>query len=158
MKLITDDNKIILYLNKMYIETLDFNDKEATEKYIKHLLTKLSNKYDIKFSGYYVVNLYVDMSYGVIVEAKKEELEYLDYFGNQIEMNTKVAYGSFLYEVSNIDSSVFNNFYVYKLKDRLFLRLKNNLSDIDMGRLVECSNIIYGKEADKIIKRAKLVR
>ena len=158
MKLVTNDDTIILYLNRMYIQSLDFKDKEATEKYMKYMLAKLSTKYDVKISGYYIVNLYVDMSYGVIIEAKKEELEYLDYFSNQIEMNTKVTHGSFLYEISNIDEEMFNNFYIYKLDDKLFLRVKKELSDIEMGKIIELSKIVYGKKADNIIRKARIVR
>ena len=158
MKLVTDGDKVILYLNKMYIQTLDFKDKEVAEKYLKVLLNKLSLKYDMNFNGYYLVHIYIDMSYGVIIEAKKEDLEYLDYFNNQIELNTKITHGSFLYEISDLNSDYFNNFYVYKLKDKLYLRTKQEVSDFEMGTIIEKARIIYGKEADKIIRKAYLVR
>ena len=158
MKLVTDGDKVILYLNKMYIQSLDFKDKEVAEKYLKVLLNKLSLKYDMNFNGYYLVHIYIDMSYGVIIEAKKEDLEYLDYFNNQIELNTKIIHGSFLYEISDLNSDYFNNFYVYKLKDKLYLRTKQEVSDFEMGTIIEKARIIYGKEADKIIRKAYLVR
>ena len=158
MKLTLTDDKVILYINRMYIESLDLKDKEETEKYIEKSLQKFRNKYDIKINGYYIVNLYVDMSYGLIIEMRKEELEYLDYFSNQIEMNTRVIHGSFLYEISDIDMDSFKYFYVYKLNGRLFLRVKKDLSDIEMGKLIEMSKIIYGKEAEQIIKMAEIVR
>ena len=158
MKLVTDGDKVILYLNKMYIQSLDFKDKEVAEKYLKVLLNKLALKYDMNFNGYYLVHIYIDMSYGVIIEAKKEDLEYLDYFNNQIELNTKITHGSFLYEISDLNSDYFNNFYVYKLKDKLYLRTKQEVSDFEMGTIIEKARIIYGKEADKIIRKAYLVR
>lgn len=158
MKLITNGDMIVLYLNRMYIRSLDFTDKEATEKYMKRLLMKISNKYDIKIDGYYVVNLYVDMNYGVVIEIIKEELEYLDYFANQIEINTKVTEGSFLYEVYNFDTSLFKKFVVYKIKDKLYLRVKESISDLEMGKVLESANIIYGAKANEIIKKAKVVR
>ena len=123
MKLITNGDMIILYLNKMYIRSLDFTDKEVTEKYMKRLLTKISNKYDIEIDGYYVVNLYVDMNYGVVIEIQKEELEYLDYFSNQIEINTKVVEGSFLYNIDNFDDSLLKKFIIYKIKDKFYHEL-----------------------------------
>ncbi len=158
MKLITNGDMIVLYLNRMYISSLDFTDKEATEKYMKRLLIKISNKYDINIDGYYVVNLYVDMNYGVVIEIVKEELEYLDYFANQIEINTKVTKGSFLYEVYNFDNSLLKKFIVYKIKDKLYLRVKDTISDLEMGKLIENSNIIYGNKANDIIRKAKIVR
>jgi len=158
MKLITNGDMIVLYLNRMYISSLDFTDKEATEKYMKCLLMKISNKYDINIDGYYVVNLYVDMNYGVVIEIIKEELEYLDYFANQIEINTKVTEGSFLYEIYNFDISLLKKFIVYKIKDKLYIRVKESISDLEMGKMLECANIIYGAEANEIIKKAKVVR
>jgi len=158
MKLITDGDTIVLYLNKMYISTLDFTDKEATERYMKRLLMKISTKYDIVFDGYYVINLCVDMNYGVVIEVVKEELEYLDYFGNQIEINTKVTQGSFLYEISNYDKTLFKKFTVYKVKDKFYLRSKQIISDLEMGQMLEQAEIVYGKEADDIIRKAKIVR
>ena len=158
MKLITNGDMIILYLNKMYIRSLDFTDKEATEKYMKRLLTKISNKYDIEIDGYYVVNLYVDMNYGVVIEIIKEELEYLDYFSNQIEINTKVVEGSFLYNIDNFDDSLLKKFIIYKIKDKLYLRVKENISDLEMGKVLERAEIIYGAKANEIIKKAKIVR
>jgi len=158
MKLITNGDMIILYLNKMYIRSLDFTDKEVTEKYMKRLLTKISNKYDIEIDGYYVVNLYVDMNYGVVIEIQKEELEYLDYFSNQIEINTKVVEGSFLYNIDNFDDSLLKKFIIYKIKDKLYLRVKENISDLEMGKVLERAEIIYGAKANEIIKKAKIVR
>ncbi len=158
MKLITDGDMIILYLNKMYIRSLDFTDKEAIEKYMKRLLKKISNKYDMSFDGYYVVNLYVDVNYGVVIEIIKEELEYLDYFGNQVEINTNVSYDSFLYEMNNFDNSLFDNFLVYKIKDKLYIKIDEDISDVEMGKVLECCKIIYGTKADEIIKKARLVR
>lgn len=158
MKLITDGDKLILYLNKMYIKSLDFSDKEATEKYMKRLFTKISNKYDIEINGYYMVNLYVDANYGVVIEIIKEELEYLDYFSNQIEINTKVIEGSFLYEIADFDKSLLKKFIIYKIKDKLYLRVKESISDLEMGKVLESAEIVYGTKANEIIRKAKVVR
>lgn len=149
---------IILYLNRLYIESLDFTDKISVEKYLKQLLNKLKNKYDLEFDGYYDMTLYVDINYGVIIEVKKEELEYLDYFSNQIELNTKVVEGSFLYEVSLINDYLLKKVIVYKLDDKIYLRVKKDLSNIKMALLLETAQIVYGKQAEKIIRNAKVLR
>ncbi len=158
MKLIMIDDMIILYLNRLYIESLDFTDKISVEKYLKQLLNKLKNKYDLEFDGYYDMTLYVDINYGVIIEVKKEELEYLDYFSNQIELNTKVVEGSFLYEVSLINDYLLKKVIVYKLDDKIYLRVKKDLSNIEMALLLETAQIVYGKQAEKIIRNAKVLR
>lgn len=158
MKLVYEDDKLVLYLNKMYIHSLDFSDKEMLQKYMKRLFLKISTRYDIEFDGYYIVKLYVDMNYGVIIEVLKEELEYLDYFSNQIEMNTEVIHGSFLYEISDVNKQNLEYFVLYKFNDKLYIKVKNQVSDIQMGKLLEHSKIIYGIEADNIIRKGKIVR
>lgn len=159
MKLVYEDDKLILYLNKMYIHSLDFSDKEMVQKYMKRLFLKVSSRYDIEFDGYYIVKLYVDMNYGVIIEVIKEELEYLDYFSNQIEMNTEVIHGSFLYEISNIsEQHSLEKFVIYKFNDKLYIRVQSQVSDMQMGSVLEHAKIIYGTDADNIIKKGKIVR
>lgn len=157
MKVVMDDDLIILYLNRFYIESIDFSDKESLQKYLKKLLLKLQDNYSLEFNGYYNITLYVDKNYGVIIEVKKEELEYLDYFGNSLEINTKILEDSFLYEVNDID---FNDDYlVYILNDHVYIKFKKNISNVSMGFIIENVNrIIYGKESKRIIKRAKIVR
>ena len=158
MKLITMDDTFILFLNRLYIQTLDFSNKVLIEKYLKHLLFKIKNRYDIEFNGYYDVTIYVDINYGVIIEVKKEELEYLDYFNNQIEMNTKVIEDSFLYEMYETNKQIIKKFTIYKVHDKIYLRAKENLTNIEMGVLLEISKIIYGKEAEKVIRYGKVLR
>lgn len=158
MKLVYEDDKLVLYLNKMYIHSLDFSDKEMIQSYMKRLFLKVSSRYDIEFDGYYIVKLYVDMNYGVIIEVIKEELEYLDYFSNQIEMNTEVVHGSFLYEVSDVNEKNLDHFLLYKFNDKLYMRVKSQVDDMQMGNLIEHSKIIYGIEANNIIKKGKIVR
>lgn len=157
MKVVMDDDLIILYLNRFYIESIDFSDKESLQKYLKKLLLKLQDNYSLEFNGYYNITLYVDKNYGVIIEVKKEELEYLDYFGNSLEINTKILEDSFLYEVNDIE---FNDDYlVYILNDHVYIKFKKNISNVSMGFIIENVNrIIYGKETKRIIKRAKIVR
>lgn len=46
MKVVMDEGMVVLFLNKSYIESLDFGDKESTQKYLKQLLLKLRNNYD----------------------------------------------------------------------------------------------------------------
>lgn len=158
MKLLTLNNQITLYLNNMYLHNLDLENKDAIQNYIKQMFTKISIKYDIEFDGYYIVKLYVDKNYGIIIEIKKEELEYLDYFSNQIEINTEVTSDSFLYEIDDVDKNIFSKFIIYKLFDKLYLKIKNQLSNIEMGNILEHAQIIYGSKAKTIIKKGKIVR
>lgn len=157
MKLTVQNDKIILFLNKIYTGYLNFDNKESAEKYLKKLFLKLQNIYNLEFRGYYNMTLFDDKNYGIVVTIEKEDLEYLEYFGSQIEFNTKLVEDKFLYEVSNIDSFMQENFNIYKLKDKIFIKAKNDLTNIQTV-LEHIQKIIYGKEALRILKKAKKVR
>ena len=157
MKVVIKDDLIILFLNKDYISTLDLTDKETIHNYLKQLLLKLQNNYDLDFNGFYNMNLYIDKYYGVIIEVKKEELEYLDYF-TSTEINTKIIEDSFLYEITNIDDFNNNNYQIYTYKNHIYIKINNQLKSHEIGSLLEHTlKIIYGKERNKIIKKAKEV-
>ena len=156
MKVVINDDFIVLCLNRFYIKSIDFNDKEILQNYIKKLLLKLQDKYSLEFIGYYNITIYVDKNYGVIIEVKKEQLEYLDYFGSTLEINTRILEDSFLYEVSSVDFS--DNYLIYTLNGKIYIRIKKIISNVQMGTILEKVNkIIYGKERKKITKKAKVL-
>ena len=156
MKVVINDDFIVLCLNRFYIKSIDFNDKEILQNYIKKLLLKLQDKYSLEFIGYYNITIYVDKNYGVIIEVKKEQLEYLDYFGSTLEINTRILEDSFLYEVSSVDFS--DNYLIYTLNGKIYIRIKKIISNVQMGPILEKVNkIIYGKERKKITKKAKVL-
>mgnify|MGYP003313547090 CR=1 FL=1 len=157
MKIVYMKDTIVLFLNKTYIQRIDFTNKEATEKYIKGLLFKLKDSYGLTFKGYYDINLHVDICYGVIIEIIKEELEYFDYFNNQVEINTKIINDSFLYEVTDIDQFENAKFKIYFYNNNFYLQVLDK--QIDMGEVLEFTNrIIYGKEVCDVLKKALVVR
>ncbi|MBQ9011506.1 MAG: hypothetical protein IJ093_02535 [Bacilli bacterium] len=157
MKVLVNEKIITLFLNKLYIKNVDFENKETIEKYIKQVLNKLQNSYDLQFGGYYEMMMFIDDNYGIIINIKKEELEYLDYFTNKIEFNTKVEKDNFLYEVSNVDSNMKKSFIIYKNLDKIYLQAKNKKTNLE-EILEHIQKIIYGKESYKILKKAKIVR
>ena len=137
MKVTMNDQCIVIYLNKYIFKDIDLNNKEVLQKYIKGLLLKIQDNYFLKFTGYYNITLYVDKNYGIIMEIEKDELEYLNYFSTSLNCN----------------------YIVYVLDDKIYIKLKNSISNIMMGSMIEKVNkIIYGKEKKEIVKRAKIVR
>ncbi len=156
MKIVMKNKLIVLYLNKAYTKKIDFYSKESLQKYIKKLFVQLQNNYNLEFNGYYNVTLYIDKNYGVIIEIEKEELEYFEYFKNSIEINTKIIEDSFLYETNSIIKD--NNLLTYVLKEHIYFKIKNQIEDINMGKILEkTEKIIYGRERKNIIKKARIV-
>ena len=151
MKLINKDNKIIVFLNKQ------INFKQINlEKYFKKLFIKFKEDYHIELNGYYSINIYIDKFYGSVIEIENEDLDYYNYF-NQIDMEVKLNDNVFLYEIDYeyLNKSIINNSNIYKLKDKLYIQVKDNNI---LNKILEYSNIIYGEKIKYILRNSKKVK
>lgn len=160
MRLIIDEN-IVIFLDKIYLHTLDLTNQNLIEKKLIKLINKIQNKYNIDLNGYYNVFIYKDNNYGLIIDMQKEELEYLDYFNNQIELNIEVIEDSFLYQIEDIfwlNKSILNKCIIYKNGDTIYLKAKDNLNNFELGIILENGEIIYGKEAGNIKKKSQIIK
>ena len=160
MKVDINDNKIVVFLNKKNIDNIDFSDKKNLERNFKDLFLKLNHLYDIPLYGYYDVHVYINDHYGLILDIEKENFEYFDY-DNQIDMRITISKNNeLLYKLDDlldIDKNIINKSIIYKCKKELYLNIKEEFDNYEMGKLFEYSTLIYGPEADNIIKHGKLV-
>ena len=160
MKLIIDEN-IVFFLNKIYLDNMDLKDENPIEKKLIKLINKIQKQYNIDLNGYYNVYIYKDKNYGLIIEMEKEKLDYLDYFNNQIELNIEIIEDTFLYKIDNIftiDKTLLEKLIIYINKDEIYLKIKENINDIELGQIIENSQIIYGNKAKSIKKQSKIIR
>ncbi len=160
MKLIIDEN-IVFFLNKIYLDNIDIKDESLIEKKLIKLINKIQKQYNIDLNGYYNVYIYKDKNYGLIIEMEKEKLDYLDYFNNQIELNIEIIEDTFLYKIDNIftiDKTLLEKLIIYINKDEIYLKIKENINDIELGQIIENSQIIYGNKAKSIKKQSKIIR
>ncbi len=151
MKLISKDNKIIVFLYKR------INFKQINlENYFKKLFIKFKEDYHIELNGYYSINIYIDKFYGSVIEIENEDLDYYNYF-NQIDMEVKLNDNVFLYEMDYeyLNKSIINNSNIYKLKDKLYIQVKDNNI---LNKILEYSNIIYGDKIKYILRNSKKVK
>ena len=150
MKIINlDENCMTIFLNNYYFKSEETDIKKDLEGYFRNLFLKLQKYYDINISGYYNIDVYIDDNYGIIINLKKEEVEYFDYFDNQIDMRIVLKNNKFLYEISDIFN--INNIKdcdIYLYKDKCYIDLKNNINS--MLEIIEFVNIIYDDSVDKI--------
>ena len=112
MKLIIDNN-IVIFLGNFYIKNIDLKDYTQIEK----IIHKILKNHAVEINGYYNIYIYKDKNYGLIIDMQKEDIEYLDYFNNQIEFNIEIIEDSFLYEVEDIftlNKKIKNIFNIYK--------------------------------------------
>ena len=132
-----------IYIKRELINNIDFNNKDILEKYLKNLFKTLNNKYNIKIVGYYDITIYIDKYYGIIVHLEREDLEYYDYFSNQIDMKILIKDIDFLYEVEDIPKFILNKVKVIIESKKIFLKIEKPLTDLEMMKLLEISKIYY---------------
>lgn len=148
------DSDIIVYINRHYLKNINLEKKEELKKIIKII----NQKYNLDLKGFLEIIMYQDKNYGIVLKIKTEELEYFDCFELEIETNIKIIKTTFLYKID--DYAILDNLNFYKMiiyKDNIYLELKNP-SNIEIGKIIENSKIIYDDNKEKIIKRGKIVK
>ena len=118
---LVDDYNYTLYLNNLYIKDLNLDNKEDIENYLKKLFLIIKDRYDIDISGMFEIDIYVNNKYAIVIDIFKEDLEYLDYFSNQIDMQVNIIKDSiFLYEWDSFiekDLDKYNHKYYIVVED-----------------------------------------
>lgn len=160
MKIVNlDENCMTIFLNKFYLKELNFDVKQDLENYFKQLFLKLKRYYNIIISGYYNIDVYIDNNYGLVMNLTKEDIEYYDYFDNQIDMRISIKNCRFLYAIDDpLCLKWLNNSDIYVYKDKFYLDFNDEISDAGMMCLLEFSEIIYDEQADVIRHSQKLKR
>lgn len=161
LKLITKDNNTSIYLNKYYLQELNVDNRDFLERYFRKLFKSLSKNFGLSVSGYYNIKIHMDKYYGVIIELIKDEVDYFDYFINQVDMRIVIEKNScFLYKINDfffIDEDLKNKLVIYLFKNNLYLQVKDQIDDIEFAKILENGTIIFDKNVDKIITKGKVL-
>ena len=152
MKIDVMDNKIIIYLKKEIIGNMDFNNVEILEDYFRKLIIKLNNLYNINIEGFYIIKVFIDKIYGIVLEMEPEDIDYCPI--NQIEMRIMQEHETFLYE---IDSPFeIDNTDIFIKDFKYYLKINSNIKYKDYISILENSHIIY-KNTANIIKYGNII-
>lgn len=156
MKVEFIDDDIIVFLNKYRVKDMDFKSKEVLEREIRDIFEKLNNYYNIKIKGYYDINIYIDNYYGAILDLKSEDLDYTLFDDHEVDMRIVLINNEFLYRVDDVFTNI--NCNIYKYKNNYYIELKSDIDNIEMGKLLESSHIIYGNIVSDILKYGILLK
>ena len=137
-----DELILDIYIKRELIDNIDFNNKTDLEKYLKKLFKILKNKYNIVIEGFYEITVYIDKYYGVIFHLEKEDIDYYDYFKNQVDMRIITIDTDFLYLVDDIPQNLLNKVDVIIIDKNIYLKIKENLSKVEMMKLLEISKVV----------------
>ncbi len=158
MKVCKNQDNIVIYIYDKKYKNLLKNDN--LEDYFKELFIKLKDSYDIKIAGYYDIVLYLDKYYGAIIILEKEDIEYYSYLNNQIDMQITRYEDFFLYKIKNtflVDKNILDKVVIYKYKNNFYFKLKAELSNLEFGRLIENSDIVFGDTIKDITRKNVVV-
>ncbi|MCI8777801.1 MAG: hypothetical protein HFI86_00370 [Bacilli bacterium] len=161
MKVNVSDEDITIYLNRYYTKQTDFLDLNALEEYMNDLFFNLKNSYNLKISGYYNIDAYIDNNYGVIITMRHEDIEYYDYLIDQIDTQVTIHNNAnFLYKIADFfgAKNYLNNinYSLYKYNNELYIKLNDQIDNINFGNLLEyCKEICYDIEG--IMKKNNLL-
>lgn len=154
MKLVfCDESDLILFLNNLSIQQINFEDREELEDYFKKLFIKLNDSYKITINGYYQIDIYLDPYYGAIIEIQKEELDYFEYDDNQVDMRICIHQMPILYELEeyiHLDKNLYDMIWYH---NKWYVKLKKKIDSIHLGRLLEYATIHYENDTEQIIRR-----
>lgn len=158
--IVNDDINMIIFLNRMYLDDIDFKSKDELEIYFQKLLKILKTYYKININGYYEINVYIDKNYGAILELKKEELEYFGYFEGEVDMQLIIHNSDFLYEIEDyfwIDSDLRKKISLYKYNNKIYMKIIKNIDNITLGKVIENGKIKYHLDSKIIAKEKNLI-
>lgn len=153
MRISIIDNDILIYINNNLIN-IDFEDLDTTKEYFKELFLKIKDKVEI--NGFYFVNVYKDDLYGIVIELTKEEMDYLDYYTDEVDMHITLNENTFLYEIEDIflNKEIIKNSKIIYYNKKIYLKLKNDIDENIKGYLYEFSNLVY-KDTNNILNYGK---
>jgi hypothetical protein len=158
---VQDEDNIMLYINNLYVDKVIFDDKNELERYFKQLFGRLKKFYKINIKGYYNINVHTDSFYGIIISMQRENIDYCDYFGNQVDMRITVEKNNcFLYKINDIfmiNKKILDKINILKYKNNFYIKVLKKLDDIEFASIIENSIIIYDNEVNNIILNGKLV-
>ncbi len=160
MKVLKKDGKNVVIFLPSFNIFLDRLKKDELEDYFRALFLKLEERYGIDQSGFYQIYVYKDIYYGVVLEIEEEEIPYLDYLDNEVEMNIHIPKETiFMYQLEDIlaldlDTLKASDLYFYQ--NKFYIELKKEISKKNYFQLLEYGELIYGDKTKKIQKLGKL--
>lgn len=160
LKTVFQDDKIIIFLKKNPLNLFDLKAEEKLEQDFKDLFLCLKKRYDFEMNGYYNIDVYSDQYYGMILEIENLDVDYYRYFSG-IDMKINVLKdSSFLYEIDYecLDKIDMSHLICYQSKNKIYLQIVSKIDDITLGTILEYATIIYGDEAQNILKYSKRVK
>ena len=141
------DEYIKIFINLFYIDSFDISKNELGLR-IKKILDKVNLRYRLYLDGFYKVNCYINKKLGIFMDLIKiDDNEFSKGVDYRIVIYDN---NKFYLECNDID---INNYKIIKYNNTFYIDIDSiDSNDIDI------SNIVYGKNADKIFLSGKSIK
>ena len=141
------DEYIKIFINLFYIDSFDISKNELGLR-IKKILDKVNLRYRLYLDGFYKVNCYINKKLGIFIDLIKID---------DNEFSKGVDYRIVIYDNNKFymkcDDIDVDNYTIKKYNNNFYIDIDSvNNNDIDI------SNIVYGKDADKIYGSGKSIK
>lgn len=141
-----DEFNFDIYIKRELINNIDFKDKVSLENYLKKMFKTLKDKYYIAIEGFYDITIYIDKYYGVVLHLEKDEMDYYEYFKNQVDMKLSIIDTEFIYKIDDIPFNILNKIKIFSKNNNIYIKLKEQLTNLEMMNLLEYSEVTYKKD------------
>lgn len=156
-----NDDSLIVFLNKFYIEKNNFSLKNNLENYFKKIFKILNDCYSIEIIGYYNIRIYRDKIYGYVLEMNKEDLDFYNYYDTHIDMKITISnFDRFVFKLNSnslLEKRLLNFCYLIKYDKDIYLIPKKTITQYYLGNLIENCKIIYGSKAREILENSERI-
>lgn len=148
MRIDVRDNNLIVFLNSKKFCDIDFNNKCILENYFRNLFFEL-NDFGFDMNGSYCIDVFVDDSYGAVLEISKDDVEFYDYC-DVVDMKISISkYRGFLFLLKGDIGSLINSCKVYSYCGNIYVE-PVDVDFFSYGILLENCSLVYGLESNKI--------
>jgi len=132
-----------IYIKKDLIKGINFSIKADIEKYLKKLFKTLNTKYNLVIEGFYDITIYIDKYYGIVLHLEKEDIDYYEYYKNQVDMRLITIDTEFMYQIDDIPNKILNKVNIFIKDKNIYLTIKEELTNLEMMNLLENSKLVY---------------
>ena len=145
---IINDDDIDIFINPYNMNDIGIYDKEYILKYIKDVLKKVNNRYQLNLSGFYKVKSYFNDKVGMFLNIIK--IDDND-FNNDIDYRIILFQNEkFLFETEDYD--IIKNIPNKKYYNNMFYVDIDFLDNISI--LMDRGRVVYGDEVKKILHKS----
>ena len=106
---------------------------------------------NIKFIDELTLDIYIkkelidNIDFNKKENLEKDDVDCYNCYKNQVDMRIITIDTEFLYLVDDIPFNLFNKINVYIKNDNLYLKIKEDLTKLEMMELLEMSRVVYDK-------------